>query len=162
MLLGTSLNDAYAMDDNYGSYSSVGGDQFAPSAPASPPPPKPEYQEKSEPKTVSTSNLDPNMMSADQKLYLLTNELKRQRAVYEQQKNNSYIGKMMSKKRDIMKLVVLAFIVLMALSIHHVAAHYIGQYLEDNALSAGKEFLFRILYPCLVLFALWNIKVFYK
>jgi predicted thioesterase len=51
---------------------------------------------------------------------------------------------------------------MLALALHWVAKHYMKEYLDANALTTGKEFLFRMLYPSAVLFIVWNMRVFNK
>lgn len=106
--------------------------------------------------------LDPNFLTSDQKLHLLSNELQKHKEHFEQQKKNSYLDKLLSKKKDIMKLLIISFIFLFAISLHGVIDYYLKKFFEENIMGAGKEFIFRMLYPVTVLLVLWNIKVFSK
>jgi hypothetical protein len=149
MLYGTDLTSAYSND-------------FDPT-PKQATLPKPIVQQnvQKEPRKDPPS-LDPSFLTSDQKLHMLSNELLKQKEMFEQNKNNSYVDKLLSKKRDIMKLLIISFVFLLAISLHSVVDYYLKKYLEDNVLSGGKEFLLRSLYPVAVLLALWNIKAFNK
>lgn len=108
------------------------------------------------------AQLDPSFMTSDQKLFILSNELQKQKEHFEQQKKNNYFDKLLSKKKDIMKLLIISFIFLFALSLHGVIDFYLKKLFEENILGAGKEFIYRMLYPVTVLLVMWNIKVFSK
>lgn len=152
MLYGTDLSSAYSMDFD--------------STPKQQPQPKqivkqqPEREPKREVPLPPT--LDPTFLTSDQKLHMLSNELLKQKEMFEQNKGSSYVDKLLSKKKDILKLLVISFVFLFAISVNHLVEHYLKQYLEENVLGAGKEFLLRLLYPAVVLLLLWNIKAFNK
>lgn len=157
MLTGTDLASAYAQDydpspkrDNFNQPNSFnpGNMQEAP-------------QKKTE-VANPVKNMDPNFLTSDQKLHLISSELQKQKEMFEMNKNNNYVDKLLSKKRDIIKLLTISFVVLFAISAHYFFEYYLRRYLEENALSSGKELLVRIAYPILVLFLLWNIKAFSK
>jgi hypothetical protein len=117
--------------------------------------------------TVSTSNvatMDPNFLTADQKLHLLSAEFQKQKEMFENNKgqNIGYFDKLLAKKKDVTKLIVFSLVVILALSLHDVVSFYIKQYLDEAALTSLKEFCVRILYPILILFVLWNIRAFTK
>ncbi len=156
MLTGTDLSYAYVYELEQ------------PKKMETPPPPQPvnikeEPVIKREPTTMSSSTsqpLDPNFLTADQKLHLLSMELRKQKDQLDKSKENSYLDKMLSKKKDVMKLLLFALVILLAISIHYVVDVYIRRFIDENVLSSGKEFAFRILYPFLILLILWNMKVF--
>lgn len=70
----------------------------------------------------------------------------------------SWYDRCWQKRRDVMKLVVMALVILLALSAHSVAVFYIKMYVEDSSLSAWREFGFRLAYPVGILLILWGIK----
>jgi hypothetical protein len=152
MLYGTDLSSAYSFD-------------FDPSPKQAPQPPKPVVQQKPEKEVFRndpppTPSLDPTFLTSDQKLHLLSNELQKQKEFFEQQKGNNYVDRLLSKKKDIVKLLLISFVILLAISLHYIVDHYIKQFFEENVMSSGKEFLIRLLYPSLVLLILWNMKAF--
>ncbi len=58
------------------------------------------------------------------------------------------------------KLGVLVLVVLLAISSHATAAHYLRAYLEEHSgLEPWKEALVRAAYPLAVLAALWHLKM---
>lgn len=89
---------------------------------------------------------------------ILDTQQKKERA---STKKPGYWGMAWSKRRDIGKLVMLAFVILFALAVHAAAVHYIGAYIETSAdyISFWVELALRIGYPVLVLIVLWILKV---
>ena len=73
----------------------------------------------------------------------------------------SYWEKVWARRRDMVKLVVLALVVLLAISSHATIVHYLRLYLEDAAgsLEPWKEAVLRVAYPAAVLALLWHLKV---
>jgi len=115
------------------------------------------------------SSLESPLMTPDEKVYLLSTELKRQRDMYQQQQQQQggssqpgYLDKLWGKKRDVMKLVMFTLVFMLALSLHWVTKHYMKDYLDTNAFTPNKEFFFRMLYPCAILFIVWNMRAFNK
>jgi hypothetical protein len=113
------------------------------------------------------SSMESPLMTPDEKVYLLSAELKRQRDMYQQQQQHqssqpSYLDRLWGKKRDVMKLVMFTLVFMLALSLHWVAKYYMKDYLESNALTPTKELFFRMLYPCIILFIVWNMRAFNK
>lgn len=157
MLYGTELSYAYTNE-----YEPLSGKAASP--PAALPPKAPKHVDTQKPATAQVplegQSMDPNYLTSDQKLYLLSNELQKQREVLEKNKGNGYLDKLLAKKRDVMKLLAIAFIVVLGLSIHSVANYYVKKYFEENIVTGGKELVLRLLYPALVLLLLWHIKVF--
>lgn len=160
MLSGTDLNFAYSRDvpspSNKQSTSNLDRVQ------------EPEKRVAPQPDNVPIpmpSSLDSPLMTPDEKVFLLSAELKRHREMSQNTATNSqpgYIDKMWGKKRDVMKLFMIALVFMSALSLHWVAKHYMNDYLETNVMSQTKELVFRLLYPLSVLFVLWNMRVFSK
>jgi hypothetical protein len=148
MLYGTDLSSAYSPD-------------FDPTPKQAPPKPVVQQHIQKEQRR-DPPTLDPSFLTSDQKLHMLSNELQKQKEMFEQNKSNNYVDKLLSKKRDIMKLLIISFVFLLAISLHSVVDHYLKQYFEANVMSTGKEFLLRLLYPAVVLLLLWNIKAFNK
>lgn len=160
MLSGTDLNFAYSRD--VPSPSSKIASAPEPEKRAPPPPPD-------NVPIPMPSSVDSPLMTPDEKVFLLSAELKRQREMHQNINANNannnqpgYIDKMWGKKRDVMKLFMIALIFMSALSLHWVAKHYMKDYLESNVMSQTKELIFRLLYPISVLFVLWNMRVFSK
>jgi len=88
-------------------------------------------------------------------------------AMYQQQgkvyKHNSGSGvgffeRMVGKKGEILKLVVLSLVILLAISIDKVATFYYNNYISTAYLTGSQEILVRISYPLLVILLLWVIK----
>ena len=76
-------------------------------------------------------------------------------------KKPSYWERVWGRRRDIGKLVMLAFVILFALAVHAAAVHYISTYIDlaGDDPSFWIELALRVGYPILVLIALWALKV---
>lgn len=173
MLSGTDLNYAYAREFEQHIAKPAAQQKNQAAAPDQPPkpaistagpmvPPQPESIPIPAP---LPSNLESPLLTSDEKLYLLSSELKRQRDMLQQQstaQQPGYVDKMWTKKRDVLRLVMFTFVFMLALSFHWVTKHYLKAHLEANLLSPGKEFLLRASYPIAVLFIVWNLRVFNK
>lgn len=71
---------------------------------------------------------------------------------------SSWTDRCWQKRRDVIKLVIMALVILLALSTHSVLVFYIKTYVEEASLSDWKEFFFRVAYPTSVLLVIWAIK----
>jgi hypothetical protein len=69
-----------------------------------------------------------------------------------------YFDMLGSKKRDMLKLVIMAMMILLALSLHSLVSFWMKEYLDSNDFSFRQEVGIRLLYPVVVLFILWNLK----
>ncbi len=94
----------------------------------------------------------------DEKLERMAIELQTAREIIDKNNNDGYVDKMMSKRRDVLKIFMFSCIVLLALSIHYVTKYYYKSYFAEAVLTPTKEFFLRAAYPMVVLFVLWNIR----
>lgn len=79
--------------------------------------------------------------------------------------NGSSVGifeRYASKRRDVVKLLVMALTVLLALSAHHAISDLLRTYINNNDVTRNKETLLRFGYPTVVFLLLWSLKVFNK
>lgn len=74
------------------------------------------------------------------------------------QKYSSYFDAMVNKKRDVLKMVSFAVIILLAISIHTVADFSLKEIIMSNDFTFKQEVGVRLVYPLAVVFLLWNIK----
>jgi hypothetical protein len=102
--------------------------------------------------------------SPEQKIQMLSNELTRQRDMLEQQRmsNVGYFEKLMSRRKDLLKFMLFSLILLLAFSIHIHVKHYYKAFFQNHVLTPAKEFGVRLVYPVVVLFILWNLRVFVR
>lgn len=70
----------------------------------------------------------------------------------------SFWDRMMLSSNDVFKLILLAFVVVLGISIEKFGSHYMNTYLSDNILSPIQEFIIRLSYPLLIFIFLWIIK----
>ena len=70
-----------------------------------------------------------------------------------------YLENLWQKRRDVAKLCILALAVLLAISAHSAAWHYLREYIETTPqLNEWHELGLRLAYPAIVLIVLWNLK----
>ena len=70
----------------------------------------------------------------------------------------SFWDRMAMSRNDVFKLVLLAFVIVLGISIEKLGCHYITQYLTENVLSPLQEFIVRITFPVVIFLLLWIIK----
>lgn len=63
-----------------------------------------------------------------------------------------------AKKWEVLKMVLFSMVVLLALSVDHMASHYLNNYIGSSFLSATQEVLVRASYPVAVLVLIWIVK----
>lgn len=78
--------------------------------------------------------------------------------VREVMKSPSYFDAMVNKKRDVLKMVAFAVIILLAISIHTVVDFGLKEFIMSNDFTFKQELGLRIVYPVAVIFLLWNLK----
>ena len=72
-----------------------------------------------------------------------------------------YLETLWEKRRDVAKLCILALAILLAISAHSAAWHYIREFIETAPnLNEWHELALRLAYPLIVLIVLWNLKAF--
>jgi hypothetical protein len=69
-----------------------------------------------------------------------------------------YIELMGSRKKDVMKLFILALMVTLGISIHWLGSHYIAEFIETSDFTPRQRLAIRISYPAAIVFVLWNLK----
>ena len=77
---------------------------------------------------------------------------------YQRTPQYSFWDRMMMSRSDLLKLILLSFVVVLGISIEKFGSHYINSYLTDNILSPIQELLVRLSYPLLIFIILWIIK----
>lgn len=71
----------------------------------------------------------------------------------------SVIEQFMSRKREVMRIITYALIIVLGLAINNLLEFSIRQYVLQYDAPLNKEFAMRALYPALCLLVLWTIKV---
>ena len=71
---------------------------------------------------------------------------------------DNFWDKLVAKKWDVIKLVVLSLVVLLGIAMDRFASHYLNGYIGKAFLSETHEFLIRLSYPVTVILVLWVIK----
>lgn len=107
--------------------------------------------------------LPPSSSQQDPRIAILVNELrKQQRLTASMQQQSSYLDKLFSRKKDLLKITQLSLIVVLALSVHFLVDNYLKNYIKNNDFTFERELIIRLLYPLSVLFVLWNLKTFVR
>lgn len=87
-------------------------------------------------------------------------------AMYAQQMPHpkSYYGgdtfwdKIGNKKMEVVKMIILAFVIVLGLSLDRVAGHYLDDYVSKAILTTIQEVMVRISYPVAVILIIWLVK----
>lgn len=77
--------------------------------------------------------------------------------IYKQEE--SYISKLISKKRDLLKIIQLSLIITLGLSIYYFINYYIDLYINTNDLSPDRQFTIRLLFPISIIIIIWNMRL---
>lgn len=78
----------------------------------------------------------------------------------------TYMDKMWRDKRNVLKLLIITFVILLAISLHATVQHYINHFVSVFSkmykFKRWHEVAIRVAYPLFVLAILWHMKVFWK
>lgn len=70
-----------------------------------------------------------------------------------------YLETLWERRRDVTKLAILSLVVLLAISAHSAAWHYIREFIETHSrMTYWQEVGLRVAYPVVVLLVLWHLK----
>ena len=75
------------------------------------------------------------------------------------QKQDNILDRFVSKKKDVLKLVLMSMTILLAFSMHYIIIDLIKNCSLANEMSSNKEFFVKLAYPLSVLMVIWTIKV---
>lgn len=75
--------------------------------------------------------------------------------------NGGYFDVLASRRRDLIKLVILAMVVVLGISIHSLMNFAINEWIVIYKMNLKKESILRGVYPIVVLFMIWNLKAFF-
>jgi|Laugresbdmm110dd_1035094.scaffolds.fasta_scaffold14353_2 hypothetical protein len=70
----------------------------------------------------------------------------------------SFWDRMARKKGDLVKVIMIALMILLALSLDCTARHYLSTYVDSSILTDMQEFIVRLSYPVAVILIVWVIK----
>jgi uncharacterized membrane protein YcjF (UPF0283 family) len=96
---------------------------------------------------------EPSLQEQLQQLQIELNNQKKQK------KHDNIVDKYISKKKDVLKLFLMALTILLAFSMHYLIIDLIKNYSLTNDLSSGRELFVKLAYPVSVLMIIWTIKV---
>ncbi len=100
-----------------------------------------------------------NNLSMEEQLALLKQELVKEKQ-NKKKNESSFISRFINKKKEMIKIFVLALIILLAISIHFVVKHYLKVYIMENDFNSKKEFLIRFSYPLTIFAIIWIVKAY--
>lgn len=110
---------------------------------------------------VYDANMFNQQFVQEQQVAKLRQQIYAQQGHMVQQKNQeppSYIDKMMSKKRDVLKIILFAMMILLAISAHTFIEFWLKDFVSGSELSYKQELGLRLVYPLAVLLLLWILK----
>lgn len=164
MILGTELNEAYEFPPTPVPQTNM----------PAPPPPQPSMpQVQHKPQIQQPKQTDPvynaeainqqyNMEQAIlHQAYAMANAKQQQKlpAVTETYSHEGgYFDMLGSKKKDMLKLIIIAVMILLAMSVHSFVTFWLRELITSSEFSFRQELGIRLLYPVIVLFVLWNLK----
>lgn len=70
-----------------------------------------------------------------------------------------YFDKLLTKKRDMIKIIIFALMILLAISLHSAIEYWLKDISTAYELSYKQELGVRVLYPVLIVVLLWNLKI---
>lgn len=77
-----------------------------------------------------------------------------------QQQQKSYLDILFTRKRDIMKLVILSMVIVLGISVHSFIDFAMNESIIIYKMNFKKEVILRVIYPIALFFILWNVKAF--
>ena len=108
-----------------------------------------------------------NELNMQEQLAILQHELAKQKELTKFSQNvnkdsETIIDRFVSKKKEVMKLIVMSLTILLAISMHYLLSDLLKNYLINNELSENQEFMTKLAYPITILLIIWTFKVFNK
>lgn len=73
---------------------------------------------------------------------------------------NGFFDRLGAKRRELVKLLVLALMVTLGIAVHRFFAHYLDEWIGGSEFSDRQEIAIRAMYPVTIAFALWVIKAY--
>jgi hypothetical protein len=70
----------------------------------------------------------------------------------------SFWDRLAKKRGDVIKLFMFALVILLALSMDHMATHYLANYISKTILTDTQELFVRLSYPVFIILVIWIIK----
>lgn len=70
----------------------------------------------------------------------------------------SFWDKLARKRGDVQKLFMFALVILLGLSLDHMAVHYLTNYISKTILTDTQELLVRLSYPIIIILVIWVMK----
>jgi hypothetical protein len=78
--------------------------------------------------------------------------------VNEVEYENTFWNRFVSKKYEVFKLFLFSLVIVLAISMDKIFAHYLNKYINENILTNTQELIIRISYPILIILILWIFK----
>ena len=122
------------------------------------------HEDQHQPTTYETNNFFRDNQMHNQ-LSQLQEELRLQKQKTQSYKTNTdvnLIDRFVSKKKDVIKLVLIALTIVLAFSLHYVIHDALKTYLMNSILTPSQELMTKLAYPVTILLVIWTIKVFNK
>ena len=71
---------------------------------------------------------------------------------------NTFWNRFISKKYEVYKLFLFSLVIVLAIGIDKIFAHYLNKYINENILTNTQELIIRTSYPKLIILLLWIFK----
>uniref|UniRef100_A0A6C0CVK5 Uncharacterized protein n=1 Tax=viral metagenome TaxID=1070528 RepID=A0A6C0CVK5_9ZZZZ len=121
-----------------------------------------QHEEQHQPTTYDTNSFFRDNQMQNQ-LSQLQEELRLQKQkTYKTSNDVNIIDRFVSKKKDVIKLVLISLTIVLAFSLHYVIHDALKAYLMNSILTPSQELMTKLAYPVTILLVIWTIKVFNK
>jgi hypothetical protein len=123
--------------------------------------PQPPQQQQVAQETATTSHAQPPELAYQPPLAMYTQQpspaptMAYPTVPYEEV---SFWDKLARKRGDVLKLFMFALVILLALSLDHMAVHYLTNYISKTILTDTQELLVRLSYPIIIVLVIWIMK----
>lgn len=117
-----------------------------------------QLQQRAQVQTSNAYNGSLSSAQADADRQMLFMQMQEHMQMQQDGQRSGWLDRCWQRRRDVMKLVVMALVVVLALATHWVAAHYLKTYVESATLSEWRELFVRLAYPVVALLVVWAIK----
>jgi hypothetical protein len=154
----TDINIAYSYDDDKeGFYNDVPSPQSSPPNKQHQPPQQmqqqpPQQMQQQPPQLQMQQAPPPQMMMRQREPEKFMNMYNSGVPEY------SFWDRMVLSRREVLKLLILALVVVIGISLEKIGCHYITNYINSNDLSTIQELLVRFSFPIVIILILWIIK----
>ncbi len=157
----TDINIAYSYDDGKEEYTDVPSSHTSQTKQQHQPP-QPQMQQQHQPSQPQMQQqYQPPQLQMQQQPQMMMRQ--REPEKFMNMYNSgvpeySFWDRMVLSRREVLKLLILALVVVIGISLERIGCHYMTNYINSNDLSTIQELLVRFSFPIVIILILWIIK----